>query len=168
MSQSRTRGQKGTEASSESATEPGNPTIHQTRHTPAETRSASRRRTKTGAGTSNTSSRENDKEHANSAVASSVSLSTEIHTTTAFKLHNQEKGNDIASAIQKDLSTKLENITLAHSELTKDGRFFSKTGGFEHRANCHPGTKGSIDTLLSADCKTGECYNDHSSSHCSQ
>lgn len=86
-----------------------------------------------------------------------VSLSTEIHTTAAFRLNNAEKGSDIVSVIQKDLSTKLGNITLAHSELPKDGRFSSKAGGCEDQTGFRPSTKGCIQTLLSADCKTGEC-----------
>ncbi|KAB5546160.1 hypothetical protein PHYPO_G00068920 [Pangasianodon hypophthalmus] len=144
LSQSRTRNQKGLEASSEPVTEPGNPTTHLTQH-----------RTKTGAATQNTASGEKYTEHANNALTNSVSLSTEIHTTTAFKLKNPEKGNDIVSAIQKDLSTKLGNITLAHSELTKDGRFSSKAGGFDDQADCRPSTKGCVQTLLATDGKTG-------------
>ncbi|MCJ8741493.1 hypothetical protein PDJAM_G00071400 [Pangasius djambal] len=153
LSQSRTRNQRGNEASPEPVVKPGNPTTHLTRHTPAKTLSVSHHRTKTGAATQNTGVK--CTEHANNALTNSVSLSTEIHTSTAFKLKNPETGSDIVSAIQKDLSTKLGNITLAHSELTKDGRFSFKDGGFEDQADCGPSTKGCVQTLLAADCKTG-------------
>lgn len=158
MSQSRPRGQKAAETSYESATKPGNPSIRQTRHTPEETQSGTQHRTKTRAGALNPFSKETRKEHANSAVVNSVSLSTESRTTTAFKLNSPEKGKDIASAIQKDLSAKLGNIRLANSELTKDGRSFTKTIGFEDQADCRPGTKGSVHSLSSANCKTGEFF----------
>lgn len=113
------------------------------------TPSVSQHRTKTGAATQNIASGATSTEHANHAVTNSVYLSTEIHTTTAFKLNNPD---DIASVVQKDLSTKLGNITLAHSEFTQE-RFSSKD-----QADCRPSTKVWKQTLLSADCRTGECY----------
>ncbi|XP_017342966.1 tastin [Ictalurus punctatus] len=148
LSQPQTRNQKGTGASSEPATEPGNPTTHLTRHTSVKTPSVSQHRTKTGAATQNIASGATYTEHANDAVTNSVYLSTEIHTTTAFKLNNPD---DIASVVQKDLSTKLGNITLAHSEFTQEERFSSKD-----QADCRPSTKVWKQTLLSADCRTGE------------
>lgn len=154
MSQSRTRNQKGAEASSEPATKSGNPTIHQTRHTPAKTQTVSQQRIITGTAAQNPASGQNYKEHANRAVTDNVSLST----TTPFTLNNPDKGNDIISAIQKDLSTQLGNISLAHTEFTKDGRFSSKAGGLEDQGDCCPSSKGCVQTLLSADCKTGECF----------
>ncbi|KAG7323660.1 hypothetical protein KOW79_013362 [Hemibagrus wyckioides] len=141
FSQSRTRNKKGTEAVSEPSTESGNPTTHLTR-IPAKTLSVSRHETKTGAAAQNAASGGNISEHANTAVTDNVSVST-------------GKGNDIISAIQKDLSTKLGNITLAHTQHTKDERFSFKASGFEDQADCHPNTKKTIQTLLSADCKTG-------------
>lgn len=154
MSQSRARNQKSSDASSEPLTKSGNPTIHRTRHTPAKTLCVSQRGNKTGATAQNPASGEKDTEHANSAVTYNFSLST----TTAFNLRNSEKGNDIASAIQKDLSTKLQSITLAHLELTKDGKFTSNAGGLEEHADCHPSTDCCPQTLFSANGKAGECY----------
>lgn len=142
FSQSQTRNKKGTEAVSEPSTESGNPTTHPTR-TPAKTLSVSRHETKTGAAAQNAASGGNISECANPEVTNNVSVST-------------GKGNDIISAIQKDLSTKLGNITLSHTQHTKDERFSFKASGFEAQAD--PNTKKTIQTLLSADCKTGECY----------
>ncbi|KAK3547849.1 hypothetical protein QTP86_031961 [Hemibagrus guttatus] len=139
LSQSRTHNKKGPEAFSEPSTESGIPTTHLTR-TPAKMMSVSRHGTKTGAATQNAASGGSVSEYANTAVINNVSLST-------------GKVNDIISAIQKDLSTKLGNITLAHTEHTKDERFSFKAGGLEDQAD--PNTKKSIQTLLSADCKTG-------------
>lgn len=131
---------------------------HRTRHTPAKTQSVSQHGTKTGAATQNTASGEKYTEHESITVTNSVSLSTQIDTTAGqLELTISEKGNDIVSAIQKELSTKLGSITLAHSELTKDGRFSSNAGGFEEQAACHPSTKQTIQTFLFADCKTGKC-----------
>ncbi|XP_060794434.1 uncharacterized protein troap isoform X2 [Neoarius graeffei] len=155
LSQSWTRNQKGTEASSEPAIRSRNPTTCLTQHTPGKTLSVSQHGNKTGAASQNTASREKSTEHTGNTVTNRVSLSTEIHTTAAFRLNNAEKGSDIVSVIQKDLSTKLGNITLAHSELPKDGRFSSKAGGCEDQTGFRPSTKGCIQTLLSADCKTG-------------
>lgn len=96
-------------------------------------------RTQTGAARQNTGSNK-------------VSLSTEILRATTLELNNPEKGNDLALAIQKDLSTKLGNITLVQTELGTAGGFSSKA------EDCFPSGKGFIQTPLSADCKTGECY----------
>lgn len=91
-------------------------------------------------------------------VTNNVSLTAENKPTTAFKMNSPGKGNDLISTIQKDLSTKLGKITLAHTEHTKDGRFSSKAVGFEDQADCRSNSKQAIQTLLSADCKTGKFY----------
>ncbi|XP_047663364.1 uncharacterized protein LOC113658360 isoform X3 [Tachysurus fulvidraco] len=136
LSQSRTRNQRGTEPSTAPSTKSGNPTTHLT-HTLAKTQS----------------------EYTNIVVTNNVSLMAENKPTTAFKLKSPGKGNDLISTIQKDLSTKLGKITLAHTEHTKDGRFSSKAVGFEDQADCRSNSKQAIQTLLSADCKTGVSEN---------
>ncbi|XP_053337849.1 uncharacterized protein troap isoform X1 [Clarias gariepinus] len=136
FSQPRTRNQKRTEACSEPETKPGNLTTHLNQHTLVKPVSVFQHRTQTGAARQNTGSNK-------------VSLSTEILRATTLELNNPEKGNDLALAIQKDLSTKLGNITLVQTELGTAGGFSSKA------EDCFPSGKGFIQTPLSADCKTG-------------
>ncbi|XP_060750420.1 uncharacterized protein troap isoform X2 [Tachysurus vachellii] len=158
LSKSRTLNQRGTEPSTAPSTESGNPTTHLT-HTLAKTPSVSRHETKTRAATQNAVFGGKYTEYTNTVVTNNVSLMAENKPTTAFKLNSPGKGNDLISTIQKDLSTKLGKITLAHTEHTKDGRFSSKAVGFEDQADCRSNSKQAIQTLLSADCKTGVSEN---------
>ncbi|XP_066527942.1 tastin [Hoplias malabaricus] len=89
-------------------------------------------------------------------------LSLKCHTGGKSKLNSTQSGphiekdtsNEVGFSIQKDLSTQLGSITLAHAKLNKDQIHSFRTGGVEEHAVYQPKAKSCIQTLLSSNCTT--------------